>query len=81
LRGVGGGAQPAEPRVRPVVIVVGAPSIERGAGVFVGGQLGKDVVEFSDIQGRAVEVAIPKGTMTPQQREIIEAVKSWAKTL
>jgi hypothetical protein len=33
LRGVDGGAQPAEPRVRPVVIVIGAPSIERGAGV------------------------------------------------
>ena len=30
LRGVDGGAQPAEPRVRPVVIVVGAPGIERG---------------------------------------------------
>ena len=33
LRGVDGGAQPAEPRVRPVVIVVGALSIERGGGV------------------------------------------------
>jgi len=30
---------------------------------FVGGELGEDVVEFSDIKGRAVEVAIPKGTM------------------
>ena len=33
LRGVGGRAEPAEPRVRPVVIVVGAPGIERRAGV------------------------------------------------
>ena len=48
---------------------------------FVGGELGEDVVEFSDIKGRAVEVAIPKGTMTPEQREIVEAVRSWAKTL
>jgi contact-dependent growth inhibition (CDI) system restriction endonuclease-like protein len=48
---------------------------------FVGGQLGKDVIDLADIQGRAVEVAIPKGTMTPQQREIVEAVRTWAKTL
>lgn len=48
---------------------------------FVGGKLKKDVVAFADIKGRAVEVAIPKGTMTPQQQEIVEAVRSWAKTL
>jgi hypothetical protein len=48
---------------------------------FVGGKLGKDLVEFSDIRGRAVDVAIPKGTMTPQQQEIVEAVRSWAKKL
>jgi hypothetical protein len=48
---------------------------------FVGGRLKKDVVEFSDIKGRALEVAIPKGTMTSQQWEIVEAVRSWAKTL
>lgn len=30
--------------------------------------------------GRLV-VAIPKGRMTPQRREIFEAVRSWAKTL
>jgi len=48
---------------------------------FVGGQLGKDVVELPDIRGRAVEVAIPKGTMTLQQREIVEAVRSWGKAL
>jgi hypothetical protein len=48
---------------------------------FIGGRLGEDVVAFSHIKGRAVEVAIPKGTMTPQQREIVEAVRSWAKTL
>jgi len=44
---------------------------------FVGGRLKKDVVEFSDIKGRALEVAIPKGTMTSQQREFVEAVRSW----
>jgi hypothetical protein len=48
---------------------------------FVGGKMGNDVVKLSDIQGRALEVAIPKGTMTPKQREIVDAVRSWAGTL
>ena len=48
---------------------------------FVGGKLGKDVVDPSDIKGRALEVVIPTGTMTPKQREIVEAVRIWAKTL
>jgi len=48
---------------------------------FVGGKLGNDVVKSSEIRGRALEVAIPKGTMTPKQREIVDAVRSWAKTL
>jgi len=48
---------------------------------FVGGRLKNDIVELSHIKGRAVEVAIPKGTMTLQQREIVEAVRSWGKTL
>jgi hypothetical protein len=48
---------------------------------FVGGRLKDDVVEFSQIRGRVLVVAIPKGRMTPQQREIFEAVRSWAKTL
>jgi hypothetical protein len=33
LRGVDGGAHPAEPRVRPVVIVIDAPGIEHDTGV------------------------------------------------
>ena len=48
---------------------------------FVGGKLGKDVVDPSDIKGRALEVVTPTGTMTPKQREIVEAVRIWAKTL
>ena len=48
---------------------------------FVGGKLGKDVVDPSDIKGRALEVVIPTGTMTPKQREIVEAVRIWAKPL
>ena len=48
---------------------------------FVGGQLGKDVVKPSDVKGRLLAVVIPTGTMTPKQREIVEAVRIWAKTL
>ena len=48
---------------------------------FVGGKLRNDVVKSSEIRGRALEVAIPKGTMTSKQREIVDAVRSWAKTL
>jgi hypothetical protein len=48
---------------------------------FIGGQLGKDVVRLSDIKGRALEVVIPTGTITPTQRAIVEAVRTWAKTL
>ena len=48
---------------------------------FVGGELGDDVVTPSDIKGRALEVVIPTGTMTPKQREIVEAVRVWAGTL
>jgi hypothetical protein len=48
---------------------------------FVGGKLGNDVVKSSEIRTRALEVAIPKGTMTSEQREIFDAVRSWAKTL
>ena len=35
---------------------------------FVGGQMGKDVVEFFDIKARALSLAVPKG-MTATQRE------------
>jgi hypothetical protein len=45
---------------------------------FVGGRMGKDVVEFSDIKGRALIVAVPKD-MTQAQRDAIDAVRSWAR--
>ena len=48
---------------------------------FVSGRVGKDVVAPSDVQGRALELVVPTGTMTPKQREIVEAVRIWAKTL
>ena len=43
---------------------------------FVGGQMGKDVVEFFDIKARALSLAVPRG-MTATQREAINAVRSW----
>ena len=48
---------------------------------FVSGRLGEDVVAPSDVQGRALELVVPTGSMTPKQREIIEAIRIWAKTL
>jgi hypothetical protein len=48
---------------------------------FVGGELGEDVVELADIKGRALEVVIPKGVITPKQREVFETVRSWARTI
>lgn len=45
---------------------------------FVGGQMGKDVVEFFDIKARALSLAVPRG-MTATQREAINAVRSWAR--
>jgi hypothetical protein len=45
---------------------------------FTGGQMGTDVVEPFQIQGRALSLAVPKG-MTAAQRDAIEAVRSWAR--
>jgi hypothetical protein len=45
---------------------------------FVGGRMGNDVVGLSDIEGRALSLAVPKD-MTAAQREAIEAVRSWAR--
>jgi hypothetical protein len=47
---------------------------------FVGGQMGKDVVEFFDAKARALILAVPRG-MTATQREAINAVRSWASHL
>jgi hypothetical protein len=46
---------------------------------FIGGETGTDVVKLSDIKGRALSLAIPKGSMTAAQREAIEAVRAWAR--
>jgi contact-dependent growth inhibition (CDI) system restriction endonuclease-like protein len=45
---------------------------------FAGGRMGNDVFGPSDIQGRALSVAVPKG-MTVAQRDAIETVRSWAR--
>jgi hypothetical protein len=45
---------------------------------FVGGRTGDDVISFSNIEGRALSLAVPKG-MTAAQRDTIEAVRSWAR--
>jgi hypothetical protein len=40
---------------------------------------GTDVVTESQIQHRALSLAVPKGSMTAVQREIIDAVRTRAK--
>lgn len=42
---------------------------------FAGAQWGDDEVEFSAIKGRAVSLAVPKGSMTELQRAAIEAAR------
>jgi hypothetical protein len=48
---------------------------------FKGGQLGGDEVKPSEIKGRALSLAIPKGSITPEQQEVIEAARARAKRL
>lgn len=48
---------------------------------FVGDSLGNDVVEFSEIKGRALSLAVPKGSMTATQKAVIENVRRWARML
>jgi hypothetical protein len=38
-------------------------------------------LNFSDVKGRALSVAVPKGSMTATQKEVIENVRWWARTL
>jgi hypothetical protein len=48
---------------------------------FAGDSFGNDVVQFSEIKGRALSLAVPKGSMTEMQRAAIEDVRRWARTL
>jgi len=48
---------------------------------FVGSELGEDAVRSSDIKGRALSLAVPKGRITGTQKAVIEDVRRWAKTL
>jgi hypothetical protein len=48
---------------------------------FNGGQRGLDVVLETDIRGRVLSLAIPKGSMTAEQRIVIEGIRDWARTL
>jgi len=48
---------------------------------FVGDSFANDVVRFSDIKGRALSLAVPKGSITKTQRAVIEEVRRWAITL
>jgi hypothetical protein len=48
---------------------------------FAGGELGEDVVRPSEIKGRALSLAVPKGSMTETQKAVIEEVRRWARTL
>lgn len=42
---------------------------------------GGDAILKSDIKGRVLSLAIPKGSMTKQQKIVIESVRDWARTL
>jgi hypothetical protein len=46
---------------------------------FNGANLANDEVKLSDIEGRALHLAIPKGSMTEAQRRAIEAVRRRAQ--
>jgi hypothetical protein len=48
---------------------------------FRGAKWAGDEVKFSAIEGRAVRLAVPKGSMTTIQRDAIEAVRARAATL
>jgi hypothetical protein len=48
---------------------------------FVGDSLGNDIVRPSDIKGRALSLAVPRGSMTATQKAVIENVRRWARML
>lgn len=43
--------------------------------LYDGGQLGAVVIKSADISGRALSLAIPKGSMTAAQQAAIEAAR------
>jgi hypothetical protein len=47
---------------------------------FVGRTWANNEVRFSDIQGRALQLIVPKGSLTAIQRDAIEAVGEWARS-
>jgi hypothetical protein len=48
---------------------------------FNGAKLGEKIVEPSDITGRALNIAVPKGSITATQQGAIEAAAARAKSL
>jgi len=48
---------------------------------FDGAAYGGDIVRSNQITGRVLQIVVPKGSMTEEQRSIIDAVRDWAKTL
>jgi hypothetical protein len=48
---------------------------------FMGDSFGNDIVQFSDIKGRSLSLAVPKGSMTEMQSAVVEDVRRWARTL
>jgi hypothetical protein len=48
---------------------------------FDGAQFAGDTVQPEQITGRVLQLVIPKGSMSDEQRIVIEAVRSWARTL
>jgi len=43
---------------------------------FDGAALGDDEINASEISGRALHLAVPKGRVSPIQREAIEAIRA-----
>jgi hypothetical protein len=51
-----------------------------GVSDFTGRTWANNEVRLSDIQGRALQLIVPKGSMSAIQRDTIEAVRTWAKS-
>jgi hypothetical protein len=47
---------------------------------FMGRTWANNEVRLSDIQGRALQLIVPKGSMSATQRDTIEALRTWAKS-
>jgi hypothetical protein len=48
---------------------------------FMGDSYGGDVVRLPDIKGRALSLAVPKGSITEARKAAIEEVQRWARSL